>query len=150
MRKEEETAAMEGTEFQMEDERDRLKIELEHEQRITLGMTNTWFDWCVALLICIYLFLQIISLILFQNKLIYLISSEVESWLKDRHKYLSNLHAEWTTRLRDEVAEKERELQALKDAREADRYDRVTTKLHLKCAAIFSQKVQCRLFKLSL
>ena len=46
---------------------------------------------------------------------------EVEHWLRDRHKFLSHLHEEWTVRLRDEVAAKERELQALIDAREADK-----------------------------
>ena len=47
--------------------------------------------------------------------------TEVESWLRDRHKFLSKLHEEWTIRLRNEVAAKEAELQALIDAREADR-----------------------------
>ena len=47
--------------------------------------------------------------------------SEVEHWLRDRHKFLSNLHEEWTNRLRDEVAAKEAELQALIAARNADK-----------------------------
>ena len=52
---------------------------------------------------------------------VYLDKIEVEHWLRDRHKFLSKLHEEWTVRLRDEVAGKEAELQALIDAREADR-----------------------------
>ena len=54
--------------------------------------------------------------------MIEIISTEVEHWLRDRHKFLSHLHEEWTNRLRDEVAAKEAELQALIAARNADKY----------------------------
>ena len=50
----------------------------------------------------------------------YLLKIEVEHWLTDRHKFLSKLHEEWTVRLRDEVAAKEKELQTLINARETD------------------------------
>ena len=50
----------------------------------------------------------------------YFLKIEVEHWLTDRHKFLSKLHEEWTVRLRDEVAAKEKELQTLINARETD------------------------------
>ena len=49
------------------------------------------------------------------------VNMEIESWLRDRHTFLTNLHAHWTRKLRDDVSAKETELQKLKNEREADR-----------------------------
>lgn len=49
------------------------------------------------------------------------VNMEIESWLRDRHTFLTNLHAIWTKKLRDDVAAKESELQKLKDARDYDK-----------------------------
>ena len=40
MREEAETAATEKTEIEMEEEKDRITVELENEQRVTLGKCN--------------------------------------------------------------------------------------------------------------
>ena len=49
------------------------------------------------------------------------VNMEVESWLRDRHTFLTNLHAYWTKKLRDDVAAKEAELQKLKNERANDK-----------------------------
>jgi len=46
---------------------------------------------------------------------------EVESWLRDRHNFLTNLHEHWTKKLHDDVAAKEAELQKLTNERASDR-----------------------------
>ena len=96
----------------MEEEKNRLTIELENEQRVTLGITLKLFE---SLLQCIRPCQKL------NKKIIRVTFLEVEHWLRDRHKFLSNLHEEWTNRLRDEVAAKEAELQALIAARNADK-----------------------------
>ena len=63
-------------------------------------------------------YVQLHAMIYFDR--FYFLRIEVEHWLTDRHKFLSKLHEEWTVRLRDEVAAKEKELQALINARETD------------------------------
>ena len=47
----------------------------------------------------------------------------MESCLRDRHEFLKNLHAHWTEKLRDDVAEKEAELQKLTSERASDKED---------------------------
>ena len=47
----------------------------------------------------------------------------MESCLRDRHEFLKNLHAHWTAKLRDDVAEKDAELQKLTSERASDKED---------------------------
>ena len=114
VREEEETAATEKVEIELEEERNRLTVEIENEQRVTLGTI-------IPLWSVIYLRSNYVQLHATRNcDRSYFLKIEVEHWLTDRHKFLSKLHEEWTVRLRDEVAAKEKELQALINARETD------------------------------
>ena len=121
MREEEETAATEKSEVEMEEEKNRLTIELENEQRVTLGMCIIVVTHCIQYITFKWKVSKIYKCILIECSILWFKFLEVEHWLRDRHKFLSNLHEEWTVRLRDEVAAKEAELQALIDAREADK-----------------------------
>ena len=47
----------------------------------------------------------------------------MESCLRDRNEFLKNLHAHWTVKLRDDVAEKEAELLKLTGERAGDKED---------------------------
>ena len=118
VREEEETAATEKVEIELEEERNRLTVEIENEQRVTLGTKGTLIKAHAWIKEIFYLYVVLHVMRNFDR--FYLLRIEVEHWLTDRHKFLSKLHEEWTVRLRDEVAAKEKELQTLINARETD------------------------------
>ena len=68
------------------------------------------------------------------------VNMEVESWLKDRNTYLTNVHKYWTKKLNEDVPAKEAELQKLKDARNRDRKSYLDAKERIEAAKAFIGK----------